>query len=54
MNKFDLDTIFIFSIILGLLVSIVGVTFNLYFIAIIGVIIIFLSIILSIFNDYND
>ena len=36
MKKFYLNTIFIFSIILALLLSIVGITFNLYFIKIIG------------------
>lgn len=54
MNKFDLNTIFIFVVVLGLFISCIGIFVDLYEITLIGIVILFISMFLLSIKNYDD
>ena len=54
MNKFDLNTIFIFVVVLSLFISCIGIFVDLYEITLIGIVILFISMFLLSIKNYDD
>ena len=54
LNKFDLNTIFIFVVVLGLFISCIGIFVDLYEITLIGIVILFISMFLLSIKNYDD